>query len=320
MSRKKRSCSARSDRLEAAWAEAGQAAQVRTAGCRRRLRPQRSPAPPSLTLASYFLGFVRPSSLALALPTPRGSSLRGGVGWEVSGSSGHPSGIPFLALAAERPFTPRAAGKATINLNFICFVKADRTSTLAEAQQRRFSVAVALGLATFPPCWPSSAGFSQRAAAGYPADLGHPRSLPAKPDSLGKASPGLAACDTGRGLTDLHRRRVSPALLSAKKPPLLHLLPSLAGAEHPEFTPWGQMRSENLRSRHGRLPRAPAWLLPTSWPRAPQCRLCSPSRVKNAAFVSSPQPQLVAGAPACSSRPPSASRNAAQLRPAAAAA
>lgn len=182
MSRRKRSCAARSDRLEPAWAEAGQAAQVRTAGCGRRLRPQRCPAPPSLTLASYFPGFVRPSSLALALPTPRGPSLRGGVGWEVSGSSGHPSGIPFLALAAERPFTPRAAGKATINLNFICFVEADRTSTLAEAQRRRFSVAVALGLAELRGLFPAG-------SCGVPSRPWPPQKPPSKTRLTGQGEP-----------------------------------------------------------------------------------------------------------------------------------
>lgn len=40
----------------------------------------------------------------------------------------------------------------------------------------------------------------------------------------------------------------------------------------------------------GKAPGAPAWLLPAGRPRSPQCRLCSPSWVKNAAFVSSAQP------------------------------
>lgn len=60
----------------------------------------------------------------------------------------------------------------------------------------------------------------------------------------------------------------------------------------------GRPCSEKLR---GWLPGAPPWLLPTARPRAPQCRLCSPSRLENVAFVSSAQPQPFAGAPARSS-------------------
>lgn len=80
-----------------------------------------------------------------------------------------------------------------------------------------------------------------------------------------------------------------PAPCKAK--PALAPSPQPGGLEHPGSAPPGQMlpderrpRSGNLPSRHGRAPGAPAWLLPAGRPRAPQCRLCSPSWVKKRGF------------------------------------
>lgn len=101
------------------------------------IRTGLSTAPPSL-LALCFPLFDSPSPSPCFARAPRPLCT---VGWE--GGAGHPSDVPFLALNSY--LSLMLFCKATINLNSICFAKANLMGTFAEE-----AFACNCGPATFP--------------------------------------------------------------------------------------------------------------------------------------------------------------------------
>lgn len=88
-------------------------------------------------------------------------------------------------------------------------------------------------------------GFSQRAAAGYPGDLGDPTAFPAgslqtKPNSLGKSSDAESCVRDREGVdgspVPASDERITHTAQYEENPTFAPS-PQLAGVEHPEFTP-----------------------------------------------------------------------------------